>query len=144
MASVCDSYCKGCIYLGTIHKVLPWCKYLFMEDKRRPCPPGAGCTVKLTSKEVKKKAAEAKRANEIERMRITSEKNREHYAKKRAEKRKICRYCGKEFTPTKELRFFCCAECAAKQNAENNRRWNREKWQKRKAAMKAAREAKGD
>lgn len=34
-----DSYCNGCIYKGVVHRQMPCCNYIFMEDKMRPCPP---------------------------------------------------------------------------------------------------------
>ena len=142
MASVCDSYCKNCIYVGKASWHTLCCRYVFVEDKLRPCPAGTGCTVKMTDQEVKRRAAAAKKANDIERKAIIAQKKRENYAKKRAERRKFCRYCGKEFMPTKERHFFCCSECATKYTDENNRRRNHERWIKRKAAMKEAKEAK--
>lgn len=37
--------CDGCKYFyGTW---IPSCNYIFEEDKRRPCPPGKECTVKV-------------------------------------------------------------------------------------------------
>ena len=50
--------CAGCIYMGWAG----WygcCNYLFMTDKRRPCPPGKNCTVKTTRKRGRKKKVEA-------------------------------------------------------------------------------------
>lgn len=37
--------CKGCI-----HHSCNMCNYLFNVGRRRPCPPGRGCTVKTTKK----------------------------------------------------------------------------------------------
>lgn len=45
------SPCAGCIYYG---KSTNSCDYILIADQRRPCPPGAECTVRRTSKEVKK------------------------------------------------------------------------------------------
>lgn len=49
-----DRACKGCIYFGWVAR-FGCCNYIFMEDKRRPCPPGKGCTVKETKKTRQKK-----------------------------------------------------------------------------------------
>lgn len=40
-----DHPCYGCIYFFGSEGV-ECCNYIFMEDKRRPCPPGKDCTVK--------------------------------------------------------------------------------------------------
>lgn len=37
--------CNGCIYAGRAGKQ-PICEYILKTQRRRPCPPGAGCTVK--------------------------------------------------------------------------------------------------
>lgn len=39
--------CRGCIYLGRAGNT-PICEYILKTEHRRPCPPGAGCTVKQT------------------------------------------------------------------------------------------------
>lgn len=40
MKMVCNSDCNGCVYKGIVQGHVPCCNYIFMEDKRRPCPPG--------------------------------------------------------------------------------------------------------
>lgn len=42
-----NQYCAGCIYYGTSTLT---CDYILLEDRRRPCPPGKGCTVKRTKR----------------------------------------------------------------------------------------------
>ena len=144
MANVCDSYCKGCIYVGK-SQGLPCCRYVFVEDKLRPCPPGTGCTVKLTNKDVKRRNEEERKAIAVERMKLQAElraqKHREHLAKKQAAqeaKRKPCKHCGKIFLPSKEHRDHCSSECAYQYHliTENERS------RKRYAAMRAAKEKK--
>ena len=44
-----QKHCKGCVYLGG-HPDYRTCNYIFIEDKRRPCPPGKDCTVKKLKK----------------------------------------------------------------------------------------------
>ena len=46
MADRCDSYCKNCIYCVVWNRWMMMCSYFLETDKRRPCPPGTGCTVK--------------------------------------------------------------------------------------------------
>lgn len=42
--------CKGCKYAVSEYKGSEgyYCQYILMTKKRRPCPPGEGCTVKET------------------------------------------------------------------------------------------------
>lgn len=40
--------CRDCIYSFYIDGRTRGCGYLLITDKRRPCPPGEGCTVKQT------------------------------------------------------------------------------------------------
>ena len=48
-----DKYCKGCIYCAKITDEIWYCSYIFRENKRRPCDPGKGCTVKTKRKKTK-------------------------------------------------------------------------------------------
>ena len=52
-------YCSDCVYCGWFTGVIPYSDYLFRTNQRRPCPPGEGCTVKV-SKEVKQKKKRGK------------------------------------------------------------------------------------
>ena len=141
MGNVCDSYCEGCAYMGRIHASLRICDYIFIVGKCRPCPAGTGCTAKITDKEARRRIKAERRAEEIERKRKEKlEKNRLYRQRKKAEKVKFCRRCGKPFTPSADQRLYCCAECATAQEAENRKKWDAQKWQKRKAAMKAAKQ----
>lgn len=45
------SPCAGCMYYG---KSTDSCDYILIADQRRPCPPGPGCSVRRTTKEVKR------------------------------------------------------------------------------------------
>ncbi len=41
-----DEYCRKCIfYTGT--GSVKTCDYIFMMNKKRPCPPGKGCTERI-------------------------------------------------------------------------------------------------
>lgn len=48
-----DKYCHGCKYYRMITDDLRYCSYILDENKRRPCPPGKGCTVKQTRRKTK-------------------------------------------------------------------------------------------
>ena len=39
-------YCKGCYYWGGLNGSCDCCNYIFVEGRKRPCPPGKGCTVR--------------------------------------------------------------------------------------------------
>lgn len=53
--------CKGCMYQGYLYsenKNLRTCDYLLITGQSRPCPPGAGCTVKkLVNGRARRRAA---------------------------------------------------------------------------------------
>lgn len=109
MVKVCDKYCDGCIYRGLIHGEFPWCKYLFTEDHMRPCPPGEGCTVKLTPEMI----AARKKAEKIEKVMLTI----------------TCQICGTEFQTTDMKRKNCSKECLK----ESRRRAGKAYYARRKA-----------
>ena len=45
--------CEGCVYFfGDYSK---FCNYIFVKGKRRPCPPGKDCTVKIERKGYREK-----------------------------------------------------------------------------------------
>lgn len=46
-----DPWCSKCIYYGRSTRT---CDYILMEDQRRPCPAGDGCTARRTSRKVSK------------------------------------------------------------------------------------------
>ena len=131
MAKVCDSYCKGCIYVGKVSQLYLCCRYVFVEDKLRPCPAGTGCTVKQTNKEIKRKAEDAKKALAVERMKQRAEEQRLRAERKEAErlsKLRPCKHCGKIFLPNKDHREHCSFECAYQyhlitENERSKRRW---------------------
>lgn len=47
--------CEGCIYYRGEFEINRCCNYYLMTDKRRPCPPGEGCTVKIERKRYREK-----------------------------------------------------------------------------------------
>ena len=53
----CDAYCEGCYYYGPYHQT---CDYWEKADQLRGCPPGKGCTRRITKKEYMKMAAPSK------------------------------------------------------------------------------------
>jgi hypothetical protein len=44
------SGCEGCDYFFGDYESNKCCNYIFIEGKRRPCPPGKDCTVKKERK----------------------------------------------------------------------------------------------
>ena len=79
--SVCTKYCDPCVYRKVFTGGwLPYCDYLCMVGKRRPCPAGDGCTVRVTRRVYRKRPlTEEEQAERVERKR---ERNRE--AKRRS------------------------------------------------------------
>lgn len=134
--------CHGCIYLSLVAGEHPCCNYIFMEDKRRPCPPGEGCTVKITSEEVKKQKAEKRRELSVEQMKRKKERDRLRWEEKRASRVRHCRRCGREFHPDQHRKFFCGEECRTEQALDIRRACDIRHEEKRKAARSAAREKK--
>ena len=46
--------CDGCVHFYADYEVNLMCNYIFDTGKRRPCPFGAGCTVKKLQKRKRK------------------------------------------------------------------------------------------
>ena len=44
---VSNEFCLDCIYFQGEFEINRCCMYYLTTDKRRPCPPGDGCTVKV-------------------------------------------------------------------------------------------------
>lgn len=78
MNVVMDPHCKGCAYLGYAGGGYTCCDYLFKENRRRPCPPGKDCTVKITPKQ--KEMLDKQRKKESKRVVMGA-----------------CQWCGAEF-----------------------------------------------
>ena len=52
---VCSRFCKDCVYhVEMTSYAYGYCAYIFLEDKRRPCPAGKGCTVKNKRKKARR------------------------------------------------------------------------------------------
>ena len=125
---LCDGYCVDCLYCGFAGGEL-CCHYIFVENKRRPCPAGGGCTVK-------KRGAKPynRKANYVERREIAERKEKE-----RAEKRRfarlctmICRNCGKRFETTDTRRRHCSVACSEEYREAWCRERERARYEKRK------------
>lgn len=48
-------YCEGCVYYKGEYEMNLCCNYMLDTGKRRPCPPGKGCTVKTRKKGYREK-----------------------------------------------------------------------------------------
>lgn len=108
--------CFGCVYMGVLQGSTPMCNYIFMEDKRRPCPPGEGCTVKSYGKY--RKAVQ-------KRMAQAAEKEKERKAKRQAAweariKPIKCPVCGTEFNTVIHNKKYCSEACSKKMR---NKQW---------------------
>lgn len=49
-----DRSCKRCIYRVGNSDSIHICTYFIETGKRRPCPPGKGCTVRETKRKVRR------------------------------------------------------------------------------------------
>lgn len=132
MAS-CSAYCNGCVYKGIVQGHVPCCNYILMEDKRRPCPPGEGCTVKKTNREAQRKAAGDRKRKALERA-------KEARAKKRLARvhTVVCPICGKSFESDRIQARYCSKECA--KAAHNAQLRSYAQIQKEKAALAKSRQ----
>lgn len=45
--------CEGCFYWRSLNENLSACNYFLDTGTRRPCEPGAGCTVRVNGKKRK-------------------------------------------------------------------------------------------
>ena len=82
--SVCTDYCKGCFYRKYFTaRAWPYCDYLCMTGKRRPCPAGDGCTEKVTADPYKPKAFTV-----VKRPRVKTPEQKEKEKQFRLEKRR--------------------------------------------------------
>lgn len=88
---ICDSSCKGCVFLQGEGTNLLTCSYWDKMDKLRPCPAGNGCTAKMTTKQYI--AYKKRQAKVLQIMTIK------------------CHICGKEFETTDRRRRNCSSEC---------------------------------
>ena len=59
--NVCDGYCHSCIYYIGANNASYFCNYYLLTDKRRPCDPGTGCTVRVLRKRQRKSQKERDR-----------------------------------------------------------------------------------
>lgn len=59
------SNCDNCFYCGKLNGgSTRYCRYIFMTDQMRPCPPGDECTVKVGRKvNRRKKKGDANHGN---------------------------------------------------------------------------------
>ena len=109
-----DDYCKGCFYRVLLPALGGYgCEYICITEKRRPCPSGTGCTVKLEKNRAGTKNAEQRKTilaveamtdeeKEVRRQRYLEkkrQKNKEYYAAHKQElnyKTKIKRQAKKQ------------------------------------------------
>lgn len=103
MNVVMDPHCKGCAYLGYAGGGYTCCDYLFKENRRRPCPPGKDCTVKITPKQ--KEMLDKQRKKESKRVVMGA-----------------CQWCGAEFIQVSNgSKKYCGKKCCDAANAAKKR-----------------------
>lgn len=62
--TIIDKHCVGCQYYTGITEYMYYCAYFVREDKRRPCPPGKDCTVRIDKAGYKPKPKKPKEPKE--------------------------------------------------------------------------------
>lgn len=102
MEKICDEYCLDCKFFGGPAEFECCCNYFLTTDKRRPCPPGTGCTVKIKRKNKRKFGKNS----------IINRKEKPQKTKKEKEPViKRCPVCGKEFLLNRPNKKYCDYEC---------------------------------
>ena len=108
--------CAGCRFFFGEYEHNRCCNYIFIMDRRRPCPVGEGCTVKEIIPEGKisyrRYAKDAIYADAVQQRLIV----------------KKCARCGTEFYTRKETKIYCSEAC--RNSAKERRRYLREKERK--------------
>ena len=85
---VCTKWCDACIYRKSFTSgSIPYCDYLCMTGKKRPCPAGDGCSVRVARRVYRKRnLTEEEKAERAERRRERNrETKRRNYQKHREE-----------------------------------------------------------
>ena len=107
---ICDEYCLDCKFFGGHSEFECCCNYLLMTNKRRPCPPGIGCTVKVKRKN--------KRV--LGKYSIITIKKPKKTKKEKEPVFKRCPQCGKEFLLNRPNKKYCDYECYRIANNREN------------------------
>ena len=107
--------CFGCVYMG-FASTYPCCNYIFMEDEKRPCPPGEGCTVKKLGSYRKSVVKRMAKADERRRKRKEAQ-----LAVRESRMRTVfCCVCGTEFKTIVHNKKTCSEKCA---KIRHNKQW---------------------
>jgi predicted nucleic acid-binding Zn ribbon protein len=102
---VCDSYCKGCVFLGYATGDIKLCEYLLRTEKRRPCPAGTGCTVKQVGE---RKPAWVDEKDETWKAKLQRQKKLEPC---KVVFHRVCPVCGTAFDTTDGKKIYCSSKC---------------------------------
>lgn len=134
---ICDDFCEGCVFNQNVSG--DWstcCVYYLVTNIRRPCPAGAGCTVKKTGKKVSKWSYEDnntwKQADNY-RKQLRAERNEQLKKERHMRNARMatCPECGKEFEAYDPRRIYCSDLCKCR--VESRKRWRKLKEAKAKA-----------
>lgn len=101
MEKICDEYCLDCKFFGGHAEFECCCNYFLTTNKRRPCPAGTGCTVKIKRKNKRK----------FGKYSILSLQKAKETKKKKEPVIKRCPECGKEFLLNRPNKKYCNYEC---------------------------------
>lgn len=141
MVSVCDDYCIGCVFnQNASGDKQTCCTFYLVTDIRRPCPAGAGCTVRKLGKKIGKWSYEHQHGWETAKLKGEARRNtayKEELKKLRKEQRmmtKVCPVCGEEFQTDNPRKVYCSERCKNKAKSRTHYRRNKNAKAKEKSA----------
>lgn len=130
---LCDNYCKDCVYRQALtNGFCIVCNYLLDTGKRRPCPAGEGCTVKIKGKRGRCWDDESIIQWEKAMARLKAESRNEKKERMREVRKQMlfdrmrtlsCAECGKEFKTDHPRKIYCSVQC--KNRAKSRMAYNR-------------------
>ena len=114
------AYCDGCYYQKHFTGAGPYCDYLCMVGKRRPCPPGEGCTARIDTRRAHRQGIEFSIYGRADLRDMTPEEKAEYLAERKRQYDRA-RYANK--TPEeKERDRIAHQKYYQKTKAERNRK----------------------
>lgn len=118
--SICDSYCKGCIFSNIAAGNTLMCVYYLVTNIRRPSPAGTGCTVKQVGRGKGRWAYENNQTWNTRKKKEAKLKE----AKPKEVLHKVCPCCGRPFETEYSRKIYCSSRCKNKvvQKAFNQRK----------------------
>ena len=116
------AYCDGCFYQKHFTGAGPYCDYLCMVGKRRPCPPGDGCTARKTTKRVSKYGIEFGKGDRTDLSGMTPEEKAAYITerKRQYERERYAKRCANKTPEEKERERIAHQKYYQRTKAERN------------------------